>query len=169
MEKQDLSNKNMHLVEDDVLGLAQADLTERVAEAMRAVSRAYVASVVSALAEHGFVGLTPATITLLAQLPEHGAQTVTLARANRRTKQATGKLVAELEANGYVKRVPDPGDGRAMLVRPTKKGANALRIGADAKIALAERTLSVLGQDELTRLYANLDQLERMFKDAERG
>ncbi|WP_306120638.1 MULTISPECIES: MarR family transcriptional regulator [unclassified Roseitalea] len=162
-----MSDENLHLVNDDALGLAQADLTERVAEAMRAVSRAYVAAVVSALAEHGYRGLTPATITLLARLPAAGAQTVMLARASRRTKQATGKLVAELENNGYVKRVPDPADGRAMLVQPTKKGIAALRVGADAKITLAEHTASVLGQDELARLYADLGQLEKVFKDAE--
>ncbi|MEJ6399562.1 MarR family winged helix-turn-helix transcriptional regulator [Yoonia sp. 208BN28-4] len=164
-----MSEEDSYLQDGDALGLDQADLTERAAEAMRGASRAYVAAIVSTLAESGFDGLTPASITLLARLPEGGAQTVALARASRRTKQATGKLVAELEANGYVKRVRDPADGRGMLVMPTRRGMDALKIGADAKVELAERTVSALGADELTRLYADLGRLENVFRDKSAG
>lgn len=152
----------------DALGLAQADLTERVAAAMQAVSRAYVSALVQALSEQGFDGLTPASVTLLAQLPENGAQTAVLARETRRTKQATGKVVAELEARGYAERVPDLSDGRAQLVRATDKGCAALAAGAGVKSALAERTASVMGEAHLQRLYADLARLEEAFQ-AETG
>lgn len=148
----------------DALGLAQADLTERVAGAMQAVSRAYVAALVQALAEQGFDGLTPASVTLLARLPEGGAQTAVLARETHRTKQATGKVVAELEARGYADRVPDPSDGRAQLVRATDKGRAALAAGVGVKSALAKRTASVMGEADLQRLYADLARLEEAFQ-----
>ena len=40
-----------------------------------------------------------------------------------RPKQATGKIVTEHEAQRYIRREPDPADGRAQLVRQTNRGA----------------------------------------------
>lgn len=151
----------------DALGLAQADLTEQVAEAMRGVSRAYVAALVAALENRGFVGLTPASVTLLARLPSQGAQTAVMARETRRTKQATGKVVAELEAKGYVERVQDPSDGRAQLVRPTAAGRAALDAGAGVKSRLAAKAASVLGAGDLQRLHTDLARLENVFGSTE--
>src|SRR5919107_3574729 len=39
------------------------------------------------------------------------------------TPQSIGEHVDELERLGYVERVPDPGDRRAKLIRPTARGA----------------------------------------------
>ena len=147
---------------NDALGLAHAELTERLADAMRAGSRAYVAAVVRALEAGGFGGLTPATLTILTRLEPEGVQTVTLARGTGRTKQATGKLVEELETNGYVERVPDPGDRRGRLVRATAKGAEALALGARVKGELAQRAYADMGTDAMERLYADLEALERV-------
>ncbi len=145
----------------DALGVAHAELTERLADAMRAGSRAYVAAVIRALDEQGFAGLTPATLSVLTRLEPEGVQTVTLARVTARTKQATGKLVEELEAQGYVERAPDPLDRRGRLVRPTTKGAEALRAGARIKGELAERAYADMGTEAMERLYADLEALER--------
>jgi DNA-binding MarR family transcriptional regulator len=54
-------------------------------------------------------------------MPE-GARITTLARAARITKQSMSALVAELESAGYVERVEDPDDARAMRVRLTAQG-----------------------------------------------
>lgn len=150
---------------DDVLGLAQADLLERVAEVMRSVSRAYVAAIVDDLGRKGFTKLTPASVSLLARLTLSGSQTVDLARQTRRTKQATGKLVAELENQGYAERVPDPNDGRAQLVRTTDKGREALAAGIDVRKTLAERAMTVFGPEALERLCGDLTLLEDIFKE----
>jgi DNA-binding MarR family transcriptional regulator len=40
----------------------------------------------------------------------------------RLSKQATNDMLRELERLGYVKRYPDPRDGRARIVRLTKRG-----------------------------------------------
>jgi DNA-binding MarR family transcriptional regulator len=45
-----------------------------------------------------------------------------LAERAHMTKQAMAELVAHLEAQGYVERIPDPNDGRAELVRTTTRG-----------------------------------------------
>ncbi len=148
----------------DVLGLAQADLTERVAEAMQSVSRAYVGAVVDALAQKGYVGLTPASVSLLAYLTPEGCQTVDLAHRTRRSKQATGKIVSELERHDYAERLPDPNDGRAQLVRPTAKGLEALALGTTIKQDLAMRSSSVIGSETMERLHRDLARLEDVFR-----
>ncbi len=148
----------------DALGLAQADLTEQLAETMRRASRAYVVAVVEALGQKGYAGLTPASVSLLARLPPQGSQTIDLARQTRRTKQAAGKIVADLVKQGYAERLPDPKDGRAQLVRPTEKGLEALTIGADVKLGLAERATIVLGVDTLERLHKDLASLEKALR-----
>lgn len=166
-----MSNHPKHKkdAQNDALGLAQADLTERVADAMRAVSRAYVMALIQALEKEGYDGLTPASISLLAKLPEQGVQTVVLANQTGRSKQATGKLVAELEANGYVERIPDPTDRRGRLVRLTKQGDAALANGVGIKEALSAHAVEALGPDALARLYADLASLEAVFADQVSG
>lgn len=159
-----MENSNEGQRELDALGLAQADLTERVAEAMQAVSKAYVLAVIAELKKQGFDGLTPASVSVLARLPPNGVQTVTLALATRRSKQATGKIVADLEKHGYAERLPDPDDGRAQLVRATAKGVEALSYGAGIKQHLAERTTTVIGPETMERLYADLAKLEAAFR-----
>lgn len=144
----------------DVLGIAHANLTERLADAMRAVSRAYVSAVVTGLAEQGFSGLTAATLSILGRAPVSGIQTVALARATGRTKQATGKLIDELEAAGYIERTEDPEDRRGRLVRPTARGSAALALGAQIKARLSDRAFDVLGAEAMERLYGDLAALE---------
>jgi DNA-binding MarR family transcriptional regulator len=60
---------------------------------------------------------------------EHGSRLTELAERSRLTKQAVGEAVAELETLGYVVRVPDPGDGRAKIIRLTDRGLEAARTG----------------------------------------
>jgi len=45
-----------------------------------------------------------------------------IATTARLSKQATNDLLRELERLGYVERHPDPRDGRARIVRLTKRG-----------------------------------------------
>lgn len=159
-----MENSNKRQLELDALGMAHADLTERVAEAMQSASKAYVLAVIAELKKQGFDGLTPASVAVLARLPPDGVQTVTLALATRRSKQATGKIVADLEKNGYAERIPDPDDGRAQLVRSTAKGVEALSFGASVKQNLAERTNTVISSEAMERLYADLAKLEAAFR-----
>lgn len=149
----------------DVLGFGHADLTERVADAMRSVSRAYVEIVVATLGRYGFDNLTVATATLLASLPERGIKVADLARVTGRTKQAAGKLIADLEENGYVTRIPDADDGRSFLVHPTVKGQEVLLRGAAIKDSLAVRAVEALGPQALQRLYRDLATLEVTFTE----
>jgi DNA-binding MarR family transcriptional regulator len=67
----------------------------------------------------------PALMRLLPFLDFEGIRPTELARRVDVSKQAIGKALAELEAQGLVERVADPGDARALLVRLTVAGGAA--------------------------------------------
>ncbi len=54
-----------------------------------------------------------------------GLRLTELAASAGMTKQSMGEVVDQMEAAGYVERLPDPHDGRARLVRLTRKGRRA--------------------------------------------
>jgi DNA-binding MarR family transcriptional regulator len=60
--------------------------------------------------------------------PDGSRLTVLAERANM-TKQSVGEVATELERRGYLERVPDPGDGRAKIIRLTERGREAQALG----------------------------------------
>ena len=74
---------------------------------------------------------------------EHGSRLTDLAANAGLTKQAVGEAVTELERLGYVNRVPDPGDGRAKIIKLTDRGMDAVikgrRIFAEIEHEWAEQ------------------------------
>src|SRR5512141_1968613 len=76
------------------------------------------------IAASGFEGVQPAHSAAIQPLWDQpmGARVTTLARLSHITKQSMSALVSDLEAAGYVERVPDPDDARATRVRLTSRG-----------------------------------------------
>lgn len=69
-----------------------------------------------------------AQVRLLAQVEEQGpARISTLAAADHCSQPTMTTQVQRLEAEGWVRREPDPADARAVLVTITPAGADALR------------------------------------------
>jgi DNA-binding MarR family transcriptional regulator len=56
---------------------------------------------------------------------EGGSRLTDLAESSGLSKQAVGEVVDNLEALGYVERAQDPQDGRAKVIKLTKRGADA--------------------------------------------
>ncbi len=113
------------------------------------------------IADSKFEGVQPAhsaVIQPLWEIPE-GARVTTLARASRITKQSMSALVSDLEAGGYVERVADPDDARAVRVRLTGRGriyARAVRAFARSiEAEWAER----IGAQRVAALRATLEEL----------
>lgn len=78
-----------------------------------------------------------AHIAALAHIPRGtGIRMSLLADRLGVTKGAATQLVAHLERCGYLERLPDPSDGRAVIVRPTQ--------AADAGYELARQRLADL-------------------------
>jgi DNA-binding MarR family transcriptional regulator len=89
---------------------------------LRIPREAALRQVVAGLEAAGFGDVRPAHFTVFQHLPPQGMRLTDLAEAALLTKQSMGYLVDDLEALGYVQRVPEPGDRRAKLVRLTSRG-----------------------------------------------
>ncbi len=87
------------------------------------------------------LGIGPAKLSALSVLVFGGPRSVgALARAEQVRLPTMSRLVAGLERDGLVTRVPDPRDGRSAIVHPTGDGRSALRRGRERRItALAGR------------------------------
>ncbi|HEX9056110.1 MAG TPA: MarR family transcriptional regulator [Ktedonobacterales bacterium] len=89
---------------------------------LRRPYEAYIARLFEQLAQAGYRDVHPAHAIVFQHLPAAGARVTELAEQTQLTKQYLGRLVAELEALGYLERAPDPADGRAKLVRLSQSG-----------------------------------------------
>ncbi len=89
--------------------------------------------ILGAVVDAGFP-ITMAQAKLLQRVGPDGTRLSTLAEAAEVTKQSAGWLVDQLEAAGYVERVPDPSDARARLVRLTGHARAAIQVaGAEER------------------------------------
>ncbi|MFC7359228.1 MarR family winged helix-turn-helix transcriptional regulator [Nocardioides astragali] len=80
--------------------------------------------VVSAMREAGY-DVTVAQARIAQRIADEGSRLTELAERAQVTKQTASLLVAALEQQGLVERVPDPADGRARLIRFTPRGRAA--------------------------------------------
>jgi len=91
-------------------------------EALGIPHEAVLRQVLAGLAAAGVGDVRPAHFTVFQHMPPEGIRLTALADAALMTKQSMGYLVDDLEALGYVERVPDADDRRAKVVRLTRRG-----------------------------------------------
>ncbi len=95
------------------------------------------------LAERGYSDIRHAHGCVFRWVEPEGTRLTELADLAGHSKQAVGEFVCDLEARGYVERVPDPADGRAKIIRLTERGIEAketaLEIFAEIESEWAER------------------------------
>ena len=72
------------------------------------------------------------------------------------------ELVAHLERHGYVERVPDPGDGRAKLVRATARGSEVYAIARDVVAEIEADWTRQLGEAKMRQLHELLAELNEL-------
>jgi DNA-binding MarR family transcriptional regulator len=88
--------------------------------------RAFASDVDAALAERGFDDLRPGHAAVFLHIDRRsGTRLTELATRARVTKQGMMLVVDDLESRGYVRRVVDPRDARAKVVRLTARGRSA--------------------------------------------
>jgi DNA-binding MarR family transcriptional regulator len=75
------------------------------------------------------------------------------------TKQSVGEIVDDLAKLGYLERYPDPTDKRAKLIRLTKKGLEAQRIGFSLFAKLEEDWAETFGADRIGALRSLLEEI----------
>ena len=77
-----------------------------------------------AMQEAGY-DVTVAQSRLAQRIAAEGSRLTELADRAQVTKQTASLLVAALEREGLVERIPDPSDGRARLIRLSARGREA--------------------------------------------
>ena len=87
-----------------------------------------------------------------------GLRLTELAKRTHTTKQALRYIINQLEAAGYVERVPDPTDGRAKIIRLTERGWKLRRVGDEIVASLEEECVRQLGEERMR-------QFEALMKD----
>ena len=127
---------------------------------LRIVARDFRERMRSGLRERGH-SLAPAHASVIVNLRSSGSRLTELAARAGMTKQGMGKLVDELEAMGYVDRVPDPMDGRAKQVRFSRRGQALLRDSGEVVDEIWAEYAQVLGESSLLRLRSTLERLRR--------
>ena len=112
--------------------------------------------------EAGFTDITPAMARLAARLDEGGSRLTALADSAGVTKQTAHVLVEQLIAGGYVRRTPDPQDGRARLIVVAARGRRVTEVARRAEEGLLDEWREHLGARDLQRLTGILTRLREI-------
>jgi DNA-binding MarR family transcriptional regulator len=107
----------------------------------------------------GYDDFLPSFTSLLGHLDTEGTRISALARRMGTSRQATSQLLQQIESRGYVERIPDPNDKRAVIARHTARGRKILKTAIDAMLAIENEYAATLGQDGLARLKHLLKRL----------
>ena len=111
------------------------------------------------LARHGFDDLRPALLAMVQHVGADGTRITELAERAWLSKATVVHAVDELERLGYVRRAPDPADGRAKLVIPTERARAAERAVRSFAVEIRDAWAGVLGEEEMAALEAGLRRL----------
>ena len=133
---------------------------ENLAILLREPFRTLSGQLMARLAERGHPEVRFAHGNVFQFLDDDGARVSLLAERAQVSKQAMAQLVAHLEGHGYVERVPDPGDGRAKLVRATDRGRDVYAVAREFVAEVEARLTARLGEAKLRRLRALLAEVD---------
>ncbi|HEV2087318.1 MAG TPA: MarR family winged helix-turn-helix transcriptional regulator [Cryptosporangiaceae bacterium] len=138
-----------------------------IGQLLGAVVRDMETALQRSLSAAGHTDLRPAHFNVFRHLEPAGSRLTDLAERAGMTKQSIGELVRYLEEQGYVERLPDPGDGRASIIRLTARGERSReaafeafrrleatwgeRVGTARVAELRETLAAIVGPDTRSR------------------
>ena len=111
------------------------------------------------LIRQGHTDVRPAHNLVFALVASGVTRTTDMAARLGMSKQAVTLMVSQLEAGGYVSRVPDGSDGRAKLVQLTDRGRAAAAVSARVAAAAERRWAEVIGPERLVECKTALQEL----------
>jgi DNA-binding MarR family transcriptional regulator len=106
--------------------------------------------------------VTVAQARLAQRIAEDGTRLTELADRAGVTKQTASLLVAALEREGLVERVPDPADGRARLIQLSSRGRQAAQRAMEVVIGVEGEWTAHLGPELTERLREALVRLREV-------
>ena len=94
-----------------------------------------------------------------------GLRLTELAKRSHTTKQAMRYTINQLEAAGYVERVPDPSDGRAKIIRYTERGWQLRRGGDEILANLEGQCLRQLGEERMRQFKDLIEDVSNVLEE----
>ena len=136
--------------------MQEPDLTRLLLEAHRGLAEELVAN----MAERGYPEARAGHAAVALSIDRRaGTRLTELAQRARMTKQGMMLLVDDMEGRGYVRRVPDPEDARAKIVRLTARGRTYVAETRRALQAVEGRIRRGLGDRRYRQLRDTLEWL----------
>lgn len=132
-----------------------------VATLMFIAYRAMDDRVIAAMRDAGFE-VTIAQARLAQRIAEDGSRLTDLAQQTQVSKQTASLLVTALVEAGLVERVPDPADGRARLIRFTKRGRVARDHAQEVVMGVEQEWNDHLGPQRAACLREGLTKLREI-------
>lgn len=106
-------------------------------------------------------GLSAARLSALSVLVYGGARTLGELAAAEQVRPATmTRIVQFLEQDGYVRREPDPADGRVVRLRATPKGRRVMQQGRERRVGNLAALLGRLSAADVTKIHEAAELVE---------
>lgn len=132
---------------------------EHIGRLLLRAHRAFSERALRKLRQRGHIRLSMVHTTVLPHLDVNGTQATLLAERVGITKQAAGRVIADLEREGYVRRLPDPTDQRASVIVFTSAGRQFLVDAYYVKKEIEEEYAALLGAERMQQLRSMLQDL----------
>jgi DNA-binding MarR family transcriptional regulator len=126
---------------------------------LRTPWRAIRARIHAELVHAGFEDVRPRDLSVLQWPGPDGMRATDIAANGHMSKQAVKPLIDHLEARGYLERVPDPEDHRALRINTTPRGKQLLAAASAIITDIEDEIAGQLGTDTHAQLRATLDEL----------
>ena len=118
------------------------------------------------LAAAGYADTYPSWGTnIFHYLREGGLRLTELAERTHTTKQALLYTINQLEAAGYVERVPDPTDGRAKIIRLTERGWEGRRVADEIIASIEHECVQKLGEGKMRQFEALMKDVSSVLEE----
>ncbi|CUR58407.1 putative Transcriptional regulator, MarR family [metagenome] len=106
---------------------------------------------------------SPSRMSLLSTVERHGSISMARLRDLEQVSKSTlTRLVARVESDGHLVRVPDPDDGRGFVVSLTPEGSRILRQVAAVQDDYLARQLEALEESDRIQLQEAVTAIERL-------
>ena len=132
---------------------------EHIGRLLLRAQRAFNERALHKLRKLGHTRLSMVHTTLLPHLDANGTQATVVAERAGITKQAAGRVIADLEREGYVQRLPNPSDQRASMIVFTDAGRQFLVDAYHVKKEIEGEYTALLGTERMQQFRSILQEL----------
>lgn len=132
---------------------------EHFGRLLQTAYRDFNARALGKMHQAGYKDLTQFEAELVSYIELDGSRIRSLTLKTGVTKQAIGEAVSRLVSLGYIKKVRDPADKRAQILRFTTLGEQFLLDAHRVKADIEQQYMAILGRPVFESLQKNLHRL----------